>query len=303
MVDVATPVKVDGRELFQKMTDKMEDYGLKPLWDAVLPVYLAFRRVCERHGLRHWAAFGTALGVARHKGFIPWDDDFDVMMPRADYEIFMEVAQLKLPAHLKVVNFKNTDGYPWLFGKVQNVDKANLTNLEKCLGRTLPQGIYIDILPCDGYPSIWWSRAKRWFHGIALCARREYCTCPKWKRNRIRRRIMIELGRFLGYWFKGARTVRDFVSANDGRMKTCSFDDAKHIITCGVRFSLGLTGNVYPADIFRSGTIEMPFMDITVPMLTNWEGYLEIEYGDWRKLPPIDCRILTHSGEDIAPWR
>lgn len=285
------------------MIPEKHDYGLRPLWNALLSIYNEYRTICERHGLRYWAAFGTALGAVRHKGFIPWDDDFDVMMPRSDYERFMEVASKELPAYLKVINWRNTDGYKWLFGKIQDVRKDQLHRLEVQLGRILPQGVYIDILPCDGYPETHCCRLRHKLRGLLLCARREYCTCPKNKRRNVRRRVMIILGSLLGWKWPKEKLLRDFVELNERRVRECNYESAQYVITDGVRYSLGLTGTVYPAAIFQSGTVEMPFENVSVPMLADWVRYLEIEFGDWRKLPPIQKRAPTHENEEIAPWR
>ena len=77
--------------------------NLKPVWSAILEVYDQYALVCNRFGLRHWVAYGTLLGAVRHKGFIPWDDDFDVFMPREDYERFLSIADTELPEYLKIV--------------------------------------------------------------------------------------------------------------------------------------------------------------------------------------------------------
>lgn len=283
------------------MNTGVQNHGLRPLWDAILPIYIEFRRICERHGLRHWAAFGTALGAARHKGFIPWDDDFDVMMPREDYEKFMQVADAELPRHLRTVNWKNTDGYKWMFGKVQDVRRDNLIRIEKALGRILPQGIYIDIFPCDGYPSEKWACVARKLDGVALCAKREARTCPRHKRWHLRRLVMRALGA-VSPFYGSCRTLRDFAAANDRRMKARSFADSERVITCGVRFSLGLTGTVYPADLFKE-TVEVPFEGLMLPVVCDYKRYLAIEFGAWERLPPEKDRILTHTNEELASWR
>lgn len=283
------------------MSEAVKDYGLRPLWDAILPIYVEYRRICERHGLRHWAAFGTALGAARHKGFIPWDDDFDVMMPREDYEKFFQIAEAELPRHLRTITWRNTEGYKWMFGKVQDIRADNLKRVETALGRVLPQGIYIDIFPCDGYPNGKWTCALRKLDGVVLCAKREFRTCPKNKRWHPRRLVMSVLGAVSPFYCR-CRTLRDFASANDRRMRVVPFAECGKVITCGVRFSLGLTGTVYPVELFRE-TVELQFEGTKIPVVRDYERYLSVEFGEWRSLPPEGSRLVTHTNEELAPWR
>jgi lipopolysaccharide cholinephosphotransferase len=76
------------------------DKGETPLRQAqlvMLRLLRHFDRVCKKHGLRYWLDAGTLLGAARHGGFIPWDDDVDVMMPKEDYERFVAIAAVELP--------------------------------------------------------------------------------------------------------------------------------------------------------------------------------------------------------------
>lgn len=56
------------------------DYNLRPIWDEILEIYKAFAAVCDKNGLRYYVTGGTLLGAARHKGFIPWDDDFEELL-------------------------------------------------------------------------------------------------------------------------------------------------------------------------------------------------------------------------------
>ena len=108
-----------------------DDYNLRPIWDTILDVWKECYAICKRHNLRIWVAYGTAIGAMRHKGFIPWDDDFDVMMPRADYNLFMKYAVDELPAYMKWHSIENDPKYTLLFGKVQDERKDVLNKVKE----------------------------------------------------------------------------------------------------------------------------------------------------------------------------
>ena len=65
---------------------------IRKIWNVEIDIYKKFRDICNKYGLKHYAICGTLLGAVRHKGFIPWADDMDVLMPFDDYKRFLEVA-------------------------------------------------------------------------------------------------------------------------------------------------------------------------------------------------------------------
>lgn len=88
--------------------------AIKQGWAASLDVLAEIDRVCEAHGIRYFADWGTLLGAVRHGGFIPWDDDIDICMLRDDYVKFMAVAETELPAGFAVQNYASHEDH-WHF--------------------------------------------------------------------------------------------------------------------------------------------------------------------------------------------
>ena len=126
----------------------MPQYDIRELQLHILNNLLVLDKVCREHNLRYYLSDGTMLGAVRHGGFIPWDDDADVMMPRPDYDILMANAHLWMPEPFEVKSSENDADYPGDFAKL--ID-ASTTLIERYHYKYL-SGIYIDIFPLDGAP-------------------------------------------------------------------------------------------------------------------------------------------------------
>ena len=93
----------------EQKTENQND--LRKLQLVELDILKEFLRICKKHHLRYYALGGTLLGAVRHEGFIPWDDDIDVGMPRPDFRRFEKIAEKELPEYLHYCSFKKTEGY------------------------------------------------------------------------------------------------------------------------------------------------------------------------------------------------
>ncbi len=114
----------------------------------MLDILSDFDEYCDKNNLRYCLAYGTLLGAVRHKGFIPWDDDIDVYMPRADYETLKKNYPADNPnSYLKYQHYSVDDNFPYMFARIAD----SRTNIENSL-RMKPKyhGLWIDIVPVDG---------------------------------------------------------------------------------------------------------------------------------------------------------
>ena len=125
----------------------------------LLEILKAIDKVCRTHHLTYYLLAGTMLGAVRHGGFIPWDDDADVGMPRQDYDIFLAHANEWLPEGFELVSGGQTKGYPYPFARVQDARSTYMMHRSYDFVGGLP----IDVFPLDGMigPSL--SRSYHYF--------------------------------------------------------------------------------------------------------------------------------------------
>ena len=121
---------------------------MKRAWAAELEILVEIDKICEKHKLRYFIDYGNLLGAIRHKGFIPWDDDIDIMMLRKDYEIFAKVANDELPKELLFRSPEDNSGNYELFSSVQHREMLISTD---AIGKyhNYLYGAGVDIFPYD----------------------------------------------------------------------------------------------------------------------------------------------------------
>jgi len=151
------------------MANKAADTSeLRVLQLAELDLMKLFVQICEKHKLRYYMIGGTMLGAVRHKGFIPWDDDMDVGMPRPDYEKFLQIVRSELPEGYDFQDYRETKDYIRGFSKIVNT-KVLVTNASFAQEAVL--FAWLDIFPLDGMPKngiarffrFWYITAWRFF--------------------------------------------------------------------------------------------------------------------------------------------
>lgn len=126
---------------------------MKRAWAAQMEVLSIVQKICDKHGIPLFAEWGTLLGAVRHKGRIPWDDDIDVCMLRADYDRFCQVVDEELSEECWFLDYHRIDGFDVTLGRVINsrVHVVEGQNLEKYHG--FPYVAGIDIFWLDSIPS------------------------------------------------------------------------------------------------------------------------------------------------------
>lgn len=121
------------------------------LHEADLEIVKEVVRICDENDLKYYMLGGTMLGAIRHKGFIPWDDDIDLGLPRKDYDKFLKIAPKLLPKNLKLVNYMTDPEYHYYITRILDTETKVVENRFASEGKYT--NVSIDIFPLDGAPN------------------------------------------------------------------------------------------------------------------------------------------------------
>lgn len=277
-----------------------DKFGLKPIWEAILEIYDEFCKICDRHGLRYYVTDGNALGAVRHKGFIPWDDDLDVCMPRPDYEKFIEIAQRELPGHLKFVYWRNTPEYYWLFGKIQDARREVVERVEKQVGHMLSGGLFLDVFPIEGYPEGRWQIFWVKFKNLFLLPLSRYRLRTYRTQSKKGKKAWI-IGMLMSPFFPCWRTQPKMMAFLDGQLKKFPFEMSRNTGRACSRINV-----LYRSPVLRSawGTPKMmEFYDRQVPLPSDYDAHLRSEFGpNYMTPPPASKQHPTHGYSYRCAW-
>ncbi len=124
----------------------------KEMFAILLDLLNQVQILCEKHNIQYYADSGTLLGAVRHKGFIPWDDDIDLMMTRENFEKFSRIAKKELKAPYFYQDEFTDKGSLRFMGKIINTNTTSILLTEKERKLDFKQGIFLDIMCFDNIP-------------------------------------------------------------------------------------------------------------------------------------------------------
>ena len=259
-----------------------EDKNVAGAQKIMLDILLTVHKICAEHQLTYFLIAGTLLGAIRHRGFIPWDDDMDIAMPRKDFNKFLEIAPKCLPGNMFLQTRETDPGYRLPIAKIRRTDTYYLEFHED---GTEPynHGIYIDVFPFVYYEHEWFLRWMRW--AIRVRGNRQ-----KYKKGTLKRLLMTIYTHYILFIpVELSLLVRSYFS----RHKEYFTDENAAFMTNGLDWHnnrLTRTKDILPVKyaegIFEGHGFNLP---------ANPEAYLRVNFGpDYMQLPPEDKRE-THA--------
>ena len=235
---------------------------------------------CIKNNIRYSLGGGTLLGAIKHKGYIPWDDDIDIMMPRPDYERFLHTFNYD---NLNIIDYKRCETYFKPFAKVY--DCRTVLEEENDIN-----GIYIDIFPIEGLPDP--TKWKKYFEDYSALA------LKLWKLTKYpnyEKRPYGKIKYIINKIFLPKREV--VIKQIENLLSNNPYDEAEY---CGV-----ITGRYAEKEFMNAQTfhnyILLPFEGEKFMAISGYDAYLTKHYGNYMQLPPKELQISNH--QYIAYWK
>ncbi|MCC8073234.1 MAG: LicD family protein [Clostridiales bacterium] len=271
-------VSIEGNDEIQKR--------LADLHACEMEIVKEIDRICKKNNITYYLYGGTLLGAVRHKGFIPWDDDVDLVMPRADYDKFAKACETELGSQFFYQTCFNDPNYPMLFAKVRKNNTRVSEN--KWSDLDMHQGCFVDILPLDHFPSDP-VRSKLYLQIARIL--HQSCCFNKCKSSHLIAHIAFRYLKKKGpmYCYKKRDAFLRHVNRHGSKKYYCSF--GSHYMPM-IRRRLD-------SDWFGK-PIDMEFEGVMLPAPGKWEGYILHLFGEnYMELPPEEDRICHTDFERI----
>lgn len=253
-----------------------------------------FIQICNKYDLQYYMAGGSCLGAVRHKGFIPWDDDIDVLMPRSDYDTFMDIAQKELPKNLFLQTFKTDPDYYMCYAKIRNSDTTFIET--PCKNININHGVYIDIFPLDGFTENKFKQ-KMFFAAKAAYQYRIskvfYLPDQHPESKSLFKKVLKEL------IMSACKDLHHTVCKCDRLFRKYGIQNSELVASHNGAWA---QKEIMPKSYFGKGTKGI-FEDIQVILPEKYDAYLTALYGDYMTPPPLEKQISHHYCEVIDTER
>lgn len=255
----------------------MKKLDLKETQESLLEILVYTDKILTQNNLRYSLAYGTLIGAARHKGFIPWDDDLDIVMPYNDYLRMLKLPELIGNNKKYTLHYRTTErnyGYP--FAKIEN--NATICKFDNVTDKG---GAFLDIFPMTPLP---------------LTDTRTYTE----KLERLHKELAFTYSKSNNLVKNTAHFIaRPFRSHYRDKMidlafKDVALDNSKFLTDS--TWSDDRLGQAVPEEWFNNYT-NLEFESQKFKVITKYKEWLKIVYGDWRKFPPKEERIGHHGFE------
>ena len=256
------------------MESQLRDLQMKEL--AILK---EVKRICKKYNLKYYLSGGTLLGAVRHQGFIPWNDDIDIMMPYNDYLKFLELAPRELDKNLFIQNHTTDLHYMYAFTKIRMNDTAMILPNHKRW--KVHQGIWVDIFPLISIMDSNDLKRRKRILSISYFIQMDTFILDNEQEFR-------EIMGFFYYFYRLFLLIPlSFrVKINKSLLKYAYREcDSKYFTEAWITMT-----NIYRKELMNGKQTDLLFENDSFSVLPGYKEYLVETYGDYMQLPPVEER-------------
>ena len=265
------------------------DNEIRQLQLKSLEILKVFKKFCDDNNLLFYFCGGCCIGTIRHKGFIPWDDDIDVFMPRKDFEKLQELWNKKMSDTQYKYCCSNENEF--LRSLISYITDENTTFIkERQKDLDISHGIRLEIIPLDGCPN---SKIKRKIQIMWALIRQLFLNqeafSSKGKGLEILSKILLAI-------FPKWKTRYKIAKYAEKKMTKYNIEDCDKITELCTRYEY--MKNEYPKELFESAVYK-EFEGELMPIPKGYDEYLKMAFGNYMELPPKDKQIPKHDAIKI----
>lgn len=269
---------------YRRVANYISNDRLKELQSIELDILKDIDRVCKENDITYYLGEGSLLGAIRHNGFIPWDDDLDIVMPRADYNKFLKIASNKLSPSVFLLNENSYPDYYLPFSKVVSLDNHGFINMLDRFDEKY-NGPFVDIFPVDYYDKKdkpleeKYKNIRKWRDMLLFKADYMFARTAKKKLTKLESHFVSNKALY-------KKLNREMI---------CKVDDPKYM--CNFASSYHPSRQLVKKEVYGEPKYVL-FEDFMAPVPNEYDKLLRKIYGQYRRMPLIKDRVCRHSFYD-----
>lgn len=268
------------------MPKNKKELTLQEIQKAGLKVLLKLKEIFDENGWDYYLGYGTLLGAVRHKGFIPWDDDIDIWVPRADYEKFVQycIDNKKKLKPFELHHYKTNKKYIYPIARFSD----SRYKIEYNDAEDYGLGIFVDVYPFDGYDKSDVKQNKKiqkLQNIISICGNKKMIKSGNALKN------LVKIPYYKYNVFRHKKNLNKVIEKVDKIAQKHSFEDAKRVNCVAWSFE---GENFLKKWIVDGKKKQLSFCGTKMSVPSDYDKVLKMQYGGYMKLPPEEERIGHH---------